>query len=175
MAAFNAVFYAVDWRRYSATAVAGLRVYARRPYLNIARWGFSTADSTAKQDFVLGAEIAVRADLDQAATPAYPVIGHFHSIERKTRIESDDVDGPQTDIAVDDDGTIHMAWIAQEVVSPVTTPVYYVRYARSEDSGSTFSSPVSISGTLRFDLLTVNVAGVRQRFLDARSGTRQSR
>jgi len=155
------------------------RVYGAAPiFEHRTPVGFSTADSTAKQDFVLGAEIAVRADLDQAATPAYPVIGHFHSIERSTRIESDDVDGLQTDIAVDDDGTIHMAWIAQEVVSPVATPVYYVRYARSEDSGSTFSSPVSISGTLRFDLLTVNVAGSSSGFstldleLDSRGNPR---
>ena len=80
------------------------------------------------------------------------------------QIESDDVDGLQTDIAVDDDGTIHMAWIAQEVVSPVATPVYHVRYARSEDSGRTFSSSVSVSGSLRFDLLTVNVAGISSGF-----------
>ena len=136
------------------------RVYGAAPvFEHRTPVGFSTADSTAKQDFVLGAEIAVRADLNQAATPTYPVIGHFHSVERSVQVEGDDVDGLQTDIAVDDDGTIHMAWIAQELVSPVSTPVYYVRYARSEDSGRTFSSSVSVSGSLRFDLLTVNVAG----------------
>ena len=126
------------------------RVYGAAPvFEHRTPVGFSTADSTAKQDFVLGAEIAVRADLNQAATPTYPVIGHFHSVERSVQVEGDDVDGLQTDIAVDDDGTIHMAWIAQELVSPVSTPVYYVRYARSEDSGRTFSSSVSVSGSLR--------------------------
>ena len=141
------------------------RVYGAAPiFEHRTPVGFSTVDSTAKQDFVLGAEIAVRADLDQAATPNYPVIGHFHSVERSVQIEGDDVDGLQTDIAVDDDGTIHMAWIDQEVVSPVATPVYHVRYARSEDSGRTFSSSVSVSGSLRFDLLTVNVAGISSGF-----------
>ena len=160
LAAFDAVFYAVDRRGYSTAAVVGSpRIWRSTVFEHRTPVGFSTADSTAKQDFVLGAEIAVRADLNQAATPTYPVIGHFHSVERSVQVEGDDVDGLQTDIAVDDDGTIHMAWIAQELVSPVSTPVYYVRYARSEDSGRTFSSSVSVSGSLRFDLLTVNVAG----------------
>ena len=69
------------------------------------------------------------------------------------------MDGLQTDIAVDEYGSLHMAWISQEKKSNVSTPVYFVRYARSNDQGATFSSPVSVSGALRFDLMTINVAG----------------
>ena len=121
--------------------------------------GFSSQDSTTQQNFVLGSQVTVRADLNQAATPTHPVYGHFHNIEQSKQVESTDVDGLQTDLVVDADGVIHMAWISQETVSPVTTPVYYVRYARSEDKGNTFSSPASVSGALRYDLITINVAG----------------
>lgn len=154
--------YSIPWITIGLSLLLWLapRVYGAMPtFEHGTPVGFSTVDSTTQQDFVLGAPITVRADLNQAATPTYPVIGHFHSVERSVQIESSDVDGLQTDLAVDDDGTIHMAWIAQEVVSPISTPVYFVRYARSDDSGRTFSAPVSVSGTLRFDLLTVNVAG----------------
>ncbi len=153
--------YSIPWITAGLLLLLWLapRVYGAAPiFENRTPVGFSPADSTTQQDFVLGGEITVRADLNQAATPTYPVIGHFHTIERSVQVEGSDVDGLQTDIAVDGDGTVHMAWIAQEVVSPVSTPVYYVRYARSEDSGRTFSTPVSVSGSLRFDLLTVNTA-----------------
>ena len=121
--------------------------------------GFSTADSTTQENFVLGQQVTVRADLNQAVTPTYPAIGHFHSIERSDKIESDAIDGLRADIAVSDEGTIHMAWIAQEVVSPVSTPAYFVRYARSEDGGKSFSNAASVSGSLRFDILTLNGSG----------------
>ena len=121
--------------------------------------GFSSGDSTSKEDFVVGAPIEIRVDLDQAATPRYPVVGHFHNLETSMQVESTDVDGLQTDIAVDEFGVLHMAWITQENILPVSTPVYFVRYARSNDQGATFSSPVSVSGSLRFDLMTINVAG----------------
>jgi hypothetical protein len=126
--------------------------------------GFSTQDSTTQEDFVLGKPVAVRADLNQAATPAYPVIGHFHNLERSKQLESGDVDGLRADIAVDNQGVLHVAWIAQEVKSPVSTPVYYVRYARSEDRGKTFSTPASVSGSLRFDILTLNLSGTSGSF-----------
>ena len=135
-------------------------VYGAAPtFENRTPVGFSTQDSTTQENFVLGNQVTVRADLDQAATPTYPVYGHFHNIERSKQLESTDVDGLQTDLAVDSDGVIHMAWITQETASPVTTPIYHVRYARSEDKGKTFSSPISVSGTLRYDLITINVAG----------------
>ncbi|MEW6750075.1 MAG: FlgD immunoglobulin-like domain containing protein [Candidatus Latescibacterota bacterium] len=121
--------------------------------------GFSPADSTVQEDFVLGQEVTVRVDLNQAATPTYPVIGHFHRLERSRQVESRDVDGLRADIAVSAQGAIHMAWISQEVVLPVSTPVYHVRHARSEDGGQTFSSPASVSGSLRFDPLTLAANG----------------
>ena len=113
--------------------------------------GFSIGDSSSKEDFIVGSPIEIRVDLDQAATPSHPVIGHFHNIETSLQIESADVDGLQTDIAVDEYGSLHMAWISQEKKSDVSTPVYFVRYARSNDKGATFSSPVSVSGAFRFD------------------------
>ena len=126
--------------------------------------GFSRQDSTTREDFVEGQEVTVRVDLNQAATPTYPVIGHFHNLETSKTLESEDVDGLRADVAVSSDGIIHTAWIAQGVVSPVMTPVYHVRYARSEDAGNTFSTPVSVSGTLRYDLLTLNVANTGAAF-----------
>jgi len=121
--------------------------------------GFSAQDSTTQGDFVESAQISVRVDLNQAATPTYPVIGNFHNVEISKIIESSDVDGLRSDIAITDDGVLHVAWISQEVVAPVTTPVYYVRYARSADNGKTFASAGSVSGTLRFDILTLDGSG----------------
>ena len=118
--------YSIPWITAGLLLLLWLapRVYGAAPvFENRTPVGFSPADSTTQQDFVLGGEITVRADLNQAATPTYPVIGHFHTIERSVQVEGSDVDGLQTDIAVDGDGTVHMAWIAQEVVSPVSTPV----------------------------------------------------
>ena len=140
-------------------------VYGAAPtFENRTPVGFSPQDSATQENFVLGSEVTVRADLNQAATPTHPVYGHFHNIERSKQVESSDVDGLRTDIAVDSDGVLHMAWISQETGTVVTTPVYYVRYARSEDAGKTFSTPVSVSGTLRYDLLTLNVANTGSAF-----------
>ena len=116
--------------------------------------GFSPSDSTAKTNFVEGETVTVRTDLNQAATPTHPVYGHFHNLEVAQQLDADDVDGLQADVAVSDDGTIHMAWISSEVVAPVATPVYYVRYSRTNGGGTP-----SVSGSLRFDVLTINGAG----------------
>jgi len=154
--------YSIPWIAIGLLLLLWLapHVYGAVPiFENRTPVGFSTADSTTQENFVLGAQVTVRADLNQAATPTYPVIGHFHNIERSKQVSSIDVDGLQTDIAISSDGTLHMAWISQAVVSPVSTPVYSVQYARSEDKGKSFSTPVSVSGALRFDLLTINVAG----------------
>ena len=128
--------------------------------------GFSLRDSTARQDFIEGEQVTVRADLNQAATPTYPVIGHFHNLERSEQLETTNVDGMRVDVAVSGSSTVHMAWISQEVVSPVSTPVYLVRYARSNNNGASFSTPVDISGSLRFDILTLNGAGTSFSTLD---------
>ena len=121
--------------------------------------GFSQPDSTAKQDFVEGDEVTVRVDLNQAATPTYPVIGHFHNVERAETLDTDDVDGSRVDLAVSDNGIIHAAWIARETKASMSTPVYFVRYARSNNNGASFTEAVSISGSLRFDLLTADGGG----------------
>ena len=128
--------------------------------------GFSNRDSTARQDFTEGSQVTVRADLSQAATPTYPVVGDFYNLERSKALETADVDGMRADVSVSGTSTVHAAWISQEVVSPVLTPVYFVRYARSNDKGATFSTPVSISGSLRFDILTLNGAGTSFSTLD---------
>ena len=128
--------------------------------------GFSTADSTAKQDFIEGDTVGIRVDLNQAATPTYPVIGHFHNLERSLQVDDEDVDGMRVDVALTPGGIVHLAWISQEVVAPVTTPVYSVVYARSNNSGKSFSEPVSVSGNLRFDILTADGAGVSFSSLD---------
>ena len=132
---------------------------ARPTFENQTPTGFSTQDSTDKVDFVEGAQVNIRVDLNQAATPDYPVIGHFHNLERSVAVETDDVDGMRADIAVGPEGVIHMAWIAQEVVAPVSTPAYFVRYARSNNRGRTFTPAVSVSGSMRFDLLTTDGSG----------------
>ena len=128
---------------WSAPAVYG----AAPTFENRTPVGFSTQDSTTQENFVLGNQVTVRVDLNQATTPTHPVYGHFHNLERSKQVESTDVDGLHTDLAIDSDGVLHMAWISQETGTTVTSPVYYVRYARSEDQGQTFSTPVSVSGT----------------------------
>ncbi len=121
--------------------------------------GFSPEDSTARQDFVEGSQITVRVDVNQAVTPTYPVIGHFHNVERAESLDTTSVDGGQVDVALTPGGIVHMAWIEHELMSTMSTPIYYVRYARSNDDGATFSTPVSVSGSLRFDLVTADGNG----------------
>ncbi|MBT6149744.1 MAG: hypothetical protein HOH74_30170, partial [Gemmatimonadetes bacterium] len=107
--------------------------------------GFSITDSLVRTDFVEATDITVRVDLNQAATPSYPVIGHFHNLERATALHTDAIDGLRADLAVGDGGTVHMAWISSVVEGSVSTPVYHVNYARSNDNGLNFTSPVSVS------------------------------
>ncbi|MFP6643013.1 MAG: hypothetical protein VCF24_05550, partial [Candidatus Latescibacterota bacterium] len=121
--------------------------------------GFSPEDSTARQNFVEGSEITVRVDLNQAVTPTFPVIGHFHNLERAESLDTTSVDGGQVDVALTPGGIVHVAWIAHEQLITMATPIYYVRYARSNDDGATFSTPVSVSGSLRFDLVTADPNG----------------
>ena len=121
--------------------------------------GFSPEDSTARQDFVEGSQITVRVDLNQAVTPTYPVIGHFHNLERAESLDSTPINGGQIDVALTPGGIVHVAWIAREQLLTMATPIYFVRYARSNDDGATFSTPVSVSGSLRFDLVTADGNG----------------
>ena len=61
-------------------------------------------------------------------------------------------------ITIDQFGFIHRAWIQQRglggTTTPATTPAYGVVYAKSVDGGKTFLDTVSVSGTLRFDMIT---------------------
>ena len=143
--------------------------------------GFSPQDSTVRADFIVGKEISVRVDLNQAATEEHPVYGHFHAIESAVQVDGTDTDGMQVDIAMVDVvpfGTnanlpapgvtaaattpvIHMAWIEEvgttrgRTYKGGTTPVYQVMYSRSFDAGKTFSTAASVSNTLRFHPLTL--------------------
>ena len=145
--------------------------------------GFSPADSTTRADFVVGGEVSVRVDLDQAATEEFPVIAHFQSLEKSDQLSTTDTDGMQIDIAIVDVapfGTdanlpalgvtqfassvpvIHAAWIedSSEVFGSIftggTTPAYEVMYARSFDGGASFGTPVSVSNGLSYYLLSAN-------------------
>ena len=124
--------------------------------------GFSPQDSTTRSDFIVGEQVSVRVDLNQAATEDHPVYGHFHSLERAVQVDGTDTDGMQVDIAMVDVvpfGTnanlpapgvtqasttpvIHMAWIEEVGTSlgrpPFNggiTPVYQVMFSRSFDAG----------------------------------------
>ncbi|MBT6148321.1 MAG: exo-alpha-sialidase, partial [Gemmatimonadetes bacterium] len=137
--------------------------------------GFVTPDSTTTQDFVSGATVEIRVDLNQAATDDHPVIGHFHSLERSEQLSTTDTDGSWVDVAMWDEapfGTvsgsinaIHMAWIeaSTSTTGPAftggSTPAYEVYYARSEDGGASFSSPLSVSAGLSYYVLSVDGAG----------------
>jgi hypothetical protein len=158
--------------------------------------GFNASDSTTAQNFVSGNDVMIRVDLNQAATPDYPVIGHFHGVERSEALSATATDGLQIDVAITDvapfgtsdnipaDGVpqlvtsvpeIHVAWIEQSTstagVAPLpftagTTPAYEVYYARSDDGGATFSTPVSASKGISYYLLSMNGGGTAFSTLD---------
>jgi len=149
--------------------------------------GFSVQDSTVRTDFVVGESINIRVDLDQAASYEYPLVGHFHSVERSEQIGSVDTDGMRVDIAMVDvvpfgvndnipapgytssatHPAIHMAWIEQTTTTPRagfpytggSTPLYRVMYSRSFDGGANFDAAVSITGDITYHPLTVNGGG----------------
>ena len=123
---------------------------------------FSQEDSTIAPDVVVSKTINVLVDLDQSVSSEYPVIGHFHSIERSVKIGSIDTDGMHVDVAMSrslpqgnllDPNGIHVAWIEQTGSTPRSsfpytggsTPLYQVLYARSDDGGATFDSPRYVS------------------------------
>lgn len=123
---------------------------------------FSREDSTVAPDAVVSKAINVLVDLDQSVSNDYPVIGHFHSVERSVKVGSIDTDGMDVDVAMSrpapqgnllDPNGIHMAWIEQTASTPRSsfpytggsTPLYQVLYARSDDGGATFNSPRYVS------------------------------
>ena len=149
--------------------------------------GFSPADSTTRADFVVGGEVSVLVDLDQAATEDFPAIAHFHAIEKSDQLSTTDTDGMQIDIAMVDvapfgthdnspaagvtqfatlDVVVHMAWIEETnnptgagvIYSGGTTPTYEVVYAQSTNGGATFSTPVSVSGGTSYHSITTGTS-----------------
>ncbi|MBI2501831.1 MAG: T9SS type A sorting domain-containing protein [Candidatus Latescibacteria bacterium] len=154
--------------------------------------GFAPQDSTTTADFIVGDTLSVRVDLNQAATPTYPVIANFHAVEKSDQLSSTDTDGMQVDVAMVDVApfglgadqlapgvtsatlfpTVHVAWIEQaglsngSVYNGGITPIYKVMYARSTDGGATFTSAVSVSGSLTYHPLTTNGNGTSFSTLD---------
>ena len=159
--------------------------------------GFAPQDSTTTADFVVGDTISVRIDLNQAATPTYPVIANFHAIEKSDQLSTTDTDGMQVDVAMVDVvpfglssdqlapgvtsaslfPAVHMAWIEQaglsngSVYSGGITPIYKVMYARSTDGGATFTTAVSVSGSLTYHPLSTNGSGTSFSTLDLEVGS----
>ena len=128
--------------------------------------GFSPSDSTTTTTFITGEDVTILVDLNEAATQSYPVIANFQTLEKSVPFYAgsfqDSIAAYMSQaIAVDDFGFIHRAWIQQrgEVSATSTTPVYGVVYAKSVNGGNSFLDTVSVSGTLRFDMITPNVAG----------------
>ena len=151
--------------------------------------GFSKADSTAVTTAVVGKEVSVRVDLNQAATHTYPVIGHFHALESSVQASVTNTDAMQVDIAMVDVApfstganlpapgvtnsagsalpAIHIAWIEETngatggavIYSGGSTPTYEVLYARSYDGGDSFDAAVSVSNGLSYHLQSMNGAG----------------
>ena len=129
--------------------------------------GFSASDSTMTDRFITGDDITVLVDLNEAATQAYPVIGNFQTLEKSVPYFpgafQDSVAAYMSQaITIDDFGFIHRAWVQQRGLvnsTGSTTPVYGVVYAKSVNGGLSFLDTVSVSGTLRFDMITTNMAG----------------
>ena len=128
--------------------------------------GFSPSDSTVTTTFITGEDVTILVDLNEAATQSYPVIANFQTLENSVPFYSgsfqDSIAAYMSQaIAVDDFGFIHRAWVQQrgEVSATSTTPVYGVVYAKSVNGGNSFLDTVSVSGTLRFDMITPNIAG----------------
>ena len=142
----------------------GTNAFAQPIFENNTPAGFSPSDSTKSPNFVIEKEVTVQVDLNQPATFSYPVVGNFQKLERSVPYDNT----PQTAaymsqaVAVDDAGNIHRAWVEQRGVADrnnnASTPVYGVVYAKSLNGGRTFSDTVSVSGTMRFDMITSNLS-----------------
>ncbi len=142
----------------------GSQLMAQPIFENLTPAGFSVSDSSSKTNFVTGKEVTVQVDLNEAANFDYPVIGNFQKMERSVPFFAAPSTAGYMDqaMAVDGNGVIHRAWIQQrgtvDLDNTQSTPVYGVVYAKSLDGGSTFLDTISVSGTLRFDMITPNVS-----------------
>ena len=140
----------------------GSDVDAQPVFENRTPVGFNAADSTTTSSFVTDKDVTVRVDLNEAANADFPVIGNFQKLEKSVpfypQAQAGSAAYMSQAITIDQFGFIHRAWIQQRGLggtqTPATTPVYGVVYAKSVDGGKTFLDTVSVSGTLRFDLIT---------------------
>ena len=142
----------------------GSQALAQPVFENQTPTGFSASDSTAADSVVTAREINVRVDLNESASAEFPVIGNFAQLEQATAVfTTGNTAGYMSQaIAVGSDGVIHRAWVQRrgtvDLTDNTSTPVYGVVYAKSFDGGTNFSDTVSVSGTLRFDMITPNIA-----------------
>ncbi len=145
-------------------AALGSQVHAQPVYENNTPTGFSVSDSTSTVSFVNDKEVTVQVDLNAPANFDFPVIGNFQKLERSRPFFTTPATAPYMDqaVEVDGNGIIHRAWIQQrglvDATRPTSTPVYGVVYAKSLNGGLTFLDTVSVSGSLRFDLISPNLS-----------------
>ena len=138
----------------------GGNVFAQPIFENNTPTGFSPADSTRKTRFASDTDITVLVDLNESVNATYPVIGNFQKVEKSVPFftTAETAGYMSQAIQIDDSGVIHRAWIQRRGIvnfsSSVSSPVYGVVYAKSFDGGKTFTDTVSVSGTLRFDMIT---------------------
>ena len=141
----------------------GSAVFAQPVFENNTPTGFSPVDSTRQERFATGMDITVLVDLNESANATYPVIGNFQKVETSVPYFSDGMSSAymSQDVEIDDNGVIHRAWIQQRGLvdfnNITSTPAYGVVYAKSFDGGVSFTDTVSVSGTLRFDMITSNL------------------
>ena len=138
----------------------GSSVFAQPVFENQTPVGFSPSDSTRQSRFSIDSDITVLVDLNEAANAKYPVIGNFQKVEQAvpTFTGAETSAAASHAVAIDDNGVVHRAWIQRRGVvnfnDATSSPVYGVVYAKSFDGGRSFTDTVSVSGAMRFDLLT---------------------
>ena len=138
--------------------------FAQPVFENQTPTGFSPSDSTRQQRFSTDTDITVLVDLNEAANATYPVIANFQKVEKSVPYftAGDNAGYMSQAVQVDDNGVIHRAWIQQRGTVRANTstnsPAYGVVYAKSFDGGVSFTDTVSVSGTMRFDMITTNIA-----------------
>ncbi|MEE2727551.1 MAG: hypothetical protein VX792_10785, partial [Candidatus Latescibacterota bacterium] len=142
----------------------GGAAFAQPIFENKTPTGFSSADSTRQERFITDTDVTVLVDLNEAANATYPVIGNFQKLEKSVPYFSSGSNAGYMSqaVAVDDNGVIHRAWIQQRGFvrqnDSASSPAYGVVYAKSFDGGKTFTDTVGVSGTMRFDMMTTNLA-----------------
>ena len=142
----------------------GSQVMAQPIFENNTPTGFSVSDSTSATNFVTQKEVTIQVDLNEAANFDYPVVGNFQKMERSVPFFSTPSTAAYMDQAleVDVNGVIHRAWIQQRgtvnLAVTSSTPTYGVVYAKSLDGGKSFLDTISVSGSLRFDMITPNMS-----------------